>query len=100
MRHVKLFEQFLNEAARIGSSSWRNILSDLQDYNGWTIQGEIAMKGYTSDEDEERRVELTVTVFEIPSAGEENEISSNSFDAEGLSAGELDSEIWNYTEEE
>jgi len=97
----------LNEAARIGSSSWRNILSDLQDYNGWTIQGEIAMKGYTSDEDEERRVELTadgeevtVTVFEIPSAGEENEISSNSFDAEGLSAGELDSEIWNYTEEE
>ena len=99
MKHVKLFEDFINEAARVGRSSWRNVLADLK-YEGWDINGNVATKSIGDDKE---RVEITnygddnvqYTVYNTKG----KEVNSGSFDAEGLSAGELNSEIWNYTNE-
>lgn len=100
MKKVKLFEQFVNEAARVGRSSWSSILSDLK-RDGWDIKGNLASKYYDED-GEERRLEIDNDGDDIWwTIYDENdkEINSGSFDGEGLSAGELDGEVWSYIEE-
>jgi len=103
MKHIATFETFnTNESARVGSSSWSNILRDLKN-DGWEIKGNSASKYYSNDEDDERRLELSNygdeevnwTIYD----GKDKEINSGSFDADGLSAGELDGEVWNNIEE-
>lgn len=99
MKHIQTFESFLNEAARVGRSSWNSILKDLK-YEGWDIKSGSAYKSYADDNDEERELKLSSyggdevqwTLYD----GSGDEIDSGSIDAEGLSAGELDSEVWNY----
>lgn len=91
-------ENAITEAFRIGNSSWSDILDDLSRI-GWTKEGEIAKKYYTNDNEEQMSLEITNydgddeirwTIFDENN----NELESGSFDAEGLSAGEIDSEIW------
>lgn len=100
MKKVRLFEHFIGEAARVGSSSWSSVLSDLK-RDGWDIKGNLASKYYDED-GEERRLEIDNdgddiwwTIYD----GDDKELNSGSFDAEGLSAGELDGEVWSYIEE-
>lgn len=100
MKHIKEFNEFISEAARIGNSSWRAVLSDLG-RQGWDIKGNLAIKFYDED-DEERKLELDNSgdeVYWTVYDGKGKELNSGSFDAEGLSAGELDGEVWNYIEE-
>lgn len=100
MKHIKEFNEFISEAARVGRSSWTAILSDLK-REGWDVKGKLASKHYDEDE-EERKLEIDNdgddirwTIYD----GRGKELNSGSFDAEGLSAGELDGEVWNYIEE-
>ena len=98
MKHIQTFESFLdkvNEAARVGSASWSAVLKDLRRM-GWDVNKDSAEKQY----DDDRTAVLTyengeVVVTVIDDKGKE--ISSDSFDADGLSADELDGEVWNYT---
>ncbi len=105
MKRVKLFESFIGEAARVGSSSWKNILSDLK-YDGWEINGKVASKYIGDDEESEddlEKVEITnngddyvqYTVYNTKG----KVVNSGSFDAEGLSAGEINYDIWDYINE-
>lgn len=103
MKHIKHIDSFIiNEAARIGNSSWSSILRDLK-YDGWDIKSNSAYKSYEGDDGDERKLELSNyggdevewTIYD----GKGKEINSGSFDAEGLSAGELDSEVWSNIEE-
>jgi len=96
-------ENVLSEAARVGRSSWSSILRDLRNY-GWDISGDTAYKSYANNDDEERELQMTSRYGsdEVEyTVNDENgdEIDSGSFDAEGLSAGELDSEVWSNIEE-
>ena len=100
MKKVRLFEHFIGEAARVGSSSWSSVLSDLK-RDGWDVKGKLASKYYDED-GEERRLEIDNdgddiwwTIYD----GDDKELNSGSFDGEGLSAGELDGEVWSYIEE-
>jgi len=100
MKHIKLFEDFIGEAARVGRSSWRSVLSDLARH-GWDIKGNLATKFYDED-DNERKIELDNSGDEVNWTvydGRGKELNSGSFDAEGLSAGELDGEVWDYIDE-
>lgn len=100
MKHIKEFNKFISEAARVGNSSWQAVLSDLG-RQGWDIKGNLAIKFYDED-DEERKLELDNSgddVYWTIYDGKGKELNSGSFDAEGLSAGELDGEVWNYIEE-
>jgi hypothetical protein len=90
----------LNEAARIGRSSWNKIIDDLERL-GWTERRGKVYKSYTDDDDNERELELDNDGDEIYYTVYDHrgkEIDSGSFDAEGSSAGELDGEVWNYVE--
>jgi hypothetical protein len=104
MKHVKLFESFvssLNEAARLGSSNWKTVMKDLEDMR-WELDGEEAVKYYNTDDDDERELRISADGGEVSYKvldGDGNELESGSFDGEGLSAGELDSEVWGYLEE-
>jgi hypothetical protein len=103
MKHIKLYEEFLNEAARVGSSSWKNILADLK-YDGWDINGKVATKFINDDDDESEsdleKVEITndgddyvqYTVYNTKG----KVVNSGSFNAEGQSAGEINYDIWDY----
>lgn len=96
-------ENVLNEAARVGRSRWKDILDDLKDM-GWNVIHNAAHKDYYTDDDRERELIITARYGsdEIEyKVNDENgdEVDSGSFDAEGLSAGELDGEVWNYIEE-
>jgi len=92
----------VNEAARVGSSSWSSILKDLSNL-GWETNLPNATKYYTDDNDNERSLvingqygdNIKWTVYDERG----KEINSGQFDAEGLSAGELDGEIWMEIEE-
>jgi hypothetical protein len=103
MKHIKLYEEFVNEAARVGRSSWKNILADLE-YDGWDIKGTVATKFLDDDEEsgsDLEKVEITnngyddriqYAVYNIKG----KIVNSGSFDAEGLSAGEINYDIWDY----
>jgi hypothetical protein len=102
MKRIKLFEEFVNEAARVGRSSWKNVLADLK-YDGWDIKGTVATKFIGDDEEsgsDLEKVEITnngddyvqYTVYNTKG----KEVNSGSFDAEGLSAGEINYDIWDY----
>jgi hypothetical protein len=104
--HVVKFDNFLNEAARMGSSSWKSVMNDLKN-QGWDVKGNVASKDTESqkDPDDYITIELTSTrtgseyvkYTVINSSG--STIDSGEIDADGLSAGELDSEIWDYIDE-
>jgi hypothetical protein len=96
---VKLFEQFINEAARVGSSSsWKQVLKDLSRHVGWKIVGNTAVSD-TAPTDErgtylvmkyEGDGEISYTIYDE----NDEEIISGAFDGSGLSASELEDEVW------
>lgn len=103
--HYRLFHQMpieaidnLNEAARVGRHSWRSILKDLR-HEGWEIDGDYATQ-YFGDGQE---IEITLGNMDEIEYEVKNHrgkvVDSGSFDAEGLSAGELSSEVWEYVDE-
>jgi hypothetical protein len=104
--HVVKIDNFLNEAARMGSSSWKSVMYDLK-YQGWDIKGNVASKDTESqkDPDDYITIELTSTrtgseyVKYTVTNSSGKIVDSGEIDAEGLSAGELDSEIWNHIDE-
>ena len=101
MKHVKLFEQYVAEAARVGRSRWEDIIRDMED-EGWEVDGNSAFQHYSNDNDEPRKISISAdgdTVMWTILDDDDNEIASGDFDGEGLSAGELNSEVWNYAEE-
>lgn len=95
MNRVKLFEEFINEAGRVGRTSWKNILKDLG-REGWEIDGNHAIKWF-GDEEQLRITNTNGDEIEYEVIDADDKVTdSGSFDAEGLSAGELDGEVWNY----
>lgn len=103
----------INEAARMGSSSWKSILQDIDDYYSGPGLWDVDMKARTAkqyfykgecggdegDEDEERVLVMScpryneyinVELFD----GDGNLLDSNEWDAEGLSAGEITSDAF------
>ena len=98
MKHLKTFESFtsLNEAARVGRSNWKAVQKDLSRM-GWDLNGEWAEKPFGDEE----LLRITANGDEISYEVldyRDNVTNSGSFDGEGLSAGELDSEVWNYVD--
>lgn len=104
MKYIQTFEQFINEnkivneAARVGRHSWKSVLKDLS-HEGWEIDGDYATQ-YFGDGQE---IEITLgSMGEIEYEVKNHRgrvVDSGSFDAEGLSAGELSSEVWDYVDE-
>ena len=91
----------LNEAARVGKSDWFAVLKDLK-REGWDINYDVASMYYANDDEEEREIQLSNynddviwTIYD----GKRKQLNSGSFDAEGLSAGELNIEVWDYVDE-
>jgi hypothetical protein len=90
----------INESFRLGNSDWSEILQDLE-YEGWEIDGDSAKKYYSNDDDDARTIELrgednSEMVEYIIYDENDIEIDGGEFDASGLSAGELNSEVWNH----
>jgi hypothetical protein len=88
--------QNINEAARVGRASWKKILKDLE-REGWEIEGSYAIQWF-GDEEQLRITSDGGDEVEYEVLNHRGKVTdSGSFDAEGLSAGELDSEVWNHT---
>jgi len=88
----------LNEAARIGKSAWKAVQKDLSNM-GWDLSGDWAEKSFADDNDDEKTLKITVSGDEVSYEVLDDRgkvTDSGSFDGEGLSAGELDGEVWNY----
>jgi hypothetical protein len=94
----------LNEAARVGKSSWKSVLSDLED-EGWDVRGNTATQEVDSEKDPEGYVTVELTskggdyVKYTLKSSKGKVIDTDEIDAEGLSAGELNNEIWHYIKE-
>jgi hypothetical protein len=104
--HIVKFDNFLNEAARMGSSSWKSVMNDLK-HSGWDIKGNVASKDTESEKDPDDYITIELTSTRTGSEyvkytvtnSSGKVIDSGEIDADGLSAGELDSEIWNHIDE-
>jgi hypothetical protein len=101
---MKTFDEFvnesLNEAARIGHSKWNDVLKDLLNL-GWDKEKKFAVK-YFGDNNSKLRMTNSGgddVKYEVLNNNDEI-MSSGSFDAEGISAGELDGEVWNFIEDD
>jgi hypothetical protein len=94
----------VNEAARVGKSSWKSVLSDLED-EGWDVSGNTATQEVDSEKDPEGYVTVELTskggdyVKYTLKSSKGKVIDTDEIDAEGLSAGELNNEIWHYIKE-
>lgn len=103
MKKVKLFEEFIGESYTIGEDNWKDILSDLK-RKGWKIEGWTAIK-QIGDSTDRKHIELehdegyTGNILWTVYSGDTVVISNGEFDANGLSAKELDKEIWNNIDE-
>ena len=93
----------LGESYIIGENNWKDILSDLK-RKGWKIEGWTAIKQIGSSTDR-KHIELehdegyTGNILWTVYSGDTVVISNGEFDANGLSAKELDKEIWNNIDE-
>ena len=102
---MKTFDEFvnesLNEAARIGHAKWNDILKDLTTM-GWDKEKNFATQYFSNDEDESMKLRITNSgndeVYYEVLDDNDDIVDSGSFDAEGISAGELDGEVWNFVD--
>ena len=101
MKKVKLFEEFISESYIIGEANWKSVLSELKRL-GWTIEGWTAIKQIGNWTDQ-KRLELEYdnngSVLWTVYVGGSVVMSNGKIDAKGLSANELDKEIWNNIDE-
>ena len=89
----------LSESYIIGEDNWKDILSDLKRI-GWTIEGWTAIK-QIGDWTDRKHIELeydpgfTGNILWTTYVGDSVVMDSGEFNAGGLSARDLDREIWN-----
>lgn len=96
---AKLVKESLNEALRYQGQYWRDFAEELVDYHGWKAEGNEVYK-YDMNDETEKAEKTTLSkgyddnINYIVTDEEGNEIDSGEFDAEGLSSGELDGELY------